>query len=117
MSYFSPNQEPNFCCILRSARESSKRDKVGGFIIGGLHSGESPEERLELLEASVSELPLDKPRVLVGSETPLDILQAVGGGVDIIHTSYPYVLAVDGWASIFWNGAMKYPEEVTEVRS
>ena len=86
-----------------SATESAKRD-VAGFVLGGFGTGEDPKDRPELLQMSINELPENKPRIINGIESPLEILQAIGSGIDMIHSAYPYRMAKEGLAIRFWPG-------------
>ena len=69
-----------------------------GFAIGGLAVGESKSEREDFTELSVSFLPENLPRYLMGVGTPLDILEAVHRGVDLFDCILPSQLAQRGVA-------------------
>jgi len=85
--------------IDRSLREESARGLVdltgnrgqrfSGFGIGGLGVGETAEERLSVLDATVPLLPEDRPRYLMGVGYPADILEAVRRGVDLFDCVLP----------------------------
>ena len=60
-----------------------------GYAIGGLSVGELPEEMYRILDATVSALPGDKPRYLMGVGRPQDILEAIGRGVDLFDCVLP----------------------------
>ena len=60
-----------------------------GYAIGGLSVGEPRDLMLEMLEASLEELPVEKPRYLMGVGTPEDILEAVWRGVDMFDCVLP----------------------------
>lgn len=49
----------------RSAVESAKRQGLAGFALNGLGTGETPEQRLELMQSAAAELPQDLPRFLL----------------------------------------------------
>jgi queuine tRNA-ribosyltransferase len=72
----------------RSARELLA---IGfdGYAIGGLSVGEPAAERERVLEATVPELPADRPRYLMGVGTPEDIVAAVQRGVDMFDCVMP----------------------------
>jgi queuine tRNA-ribosyltransferase len=53
-----------------------------GYSIGGLAVGEPQAVMLDMLAATVPELPTDRPRYLMGVGTPDDLLHAVARGVD-----------------------------------
>ncbi|MBN2087675.1 tRNA guanosine(34) transglycosylase Tgt [Candidatus Peregrinibacteria bacterium] len=60
-----------------------------GYAIGGLSVGEPNEVMYEMLSEVVPELPIDKPRYLMGVGTPEDILEAVERGVDMFDCVMP----------------------------
>ena len=53
-----------------------------GFALGGLSVGERPAEMWALLDAFADELPVDRPRYLMGVGTPRDLVEAVAAGID-----------------------------------
>lgn len=72
--------------------ESAKRTvdlDFQGYAIGGLSVGETKELMVEMLWYSISELPENKPRYLMGVGTPLDFLLAVNAGVDMFDCVMP----------------------------
>lgn len=76
--------------------------------MGGFGTGESRAERCRLLAECISRLPADKPRVAGGGfESPLEVLDAVSAGVDVIDACYPYTLSRDRFASTF---VFRWPE-------
>jgi queuine tRNA-ribosyltransferase len=60
-----------------------------GYAIGGLAVGEPDNERIEVLDNLLTNMPADKPRYLMGVGTPLDIADAVGRGVDLFDCVMP----------------------------
>ena len=60
-----------------------------GYAIGGLAVGETPEVRNRMVEASVSALPADRPRYLMGVGRPEDLVDAVRRGVDLFDCVLP----------------------------
>jgi queuine tRNA-ribosyltransferase len=60
-----------------------------GYAIGGLSVGESHEEMVAVLGPTVSCLPVEKVRYLMGVGTPRDILAAVMAGVDLFDCVLP----------------------------
>jgi queuine tRNA-ribosyltransferase len=60
-----------------------------GYGIGGLSVGESKEQMRDVLSATASLLPEDKPRYLMGVGTPLDIVRAIALGVDMFDCVLP----------------------------
>lgn len=60
-----------------------------GLALGGLSVGEPSEMRFELVELTLSFLPEDKPRYLMGVGTPEDIVEGVCRGVDMFDCVLP----------------------------
>jgi queuine tRNA-ribosyltransferase len=60
-----------------------------GLALGGLSVGEPEEERLAVLEHTVTQMPARKPRYLMGVGTPADIIKAVELGVDMFDCVLP----------------------------
>ena len=60
-----------------------------GYAIGGLSVGENQQEFQQILQPLAPRLPADKPRYLMGSGTPEDILFAVENGVDMFDCVLP----------------------------
>ena len=61
----------------------------GGYAIGGLSVGETPEEMYRILDAVAPVLPADKPRYLMGVGRPQDLLEAIRRGVDLFDCVLP----------------------------
>jgi queuine tRNA-ribosyltransferase len=60
-----------------------------GYAIGGLSVGEPPAEMYRVLDAVVPCLPADRPRYLMGVGRPIDLLEAIGRGVDLFDCVMP----------------------------
>jgi len=60
-----------------------------GNAIGGLSVGEPPDLMIELASISCAKLPSDRARYLMGVGTPVDIIRAVGVGVDMFDCVIP----------------------------
>jgi len=60
-----------------------------GYAIGGLSVGEPKEERMRILDVLLPQMPLDKPRYLMGVGKPEDIVEAVRRGVDMFDCVLP----------------------------
>ncbi len=71
------------------AVESLRRLDFHGYAVGGVSVGEGTEDRRAVVEWTAPELPANKPRYLMGLGTPLDILHAVGCGVDLFDCVMP----------------------------
>ncbi|RLA91715.1 MAG: tRNA guanosine(34) transglycosylase Tgt [Deltaproteobacteria bacterium] len=73
-------------------KESARRlVEIGfdGYAIGGLSVGETKPLMYEMIYNTVSELPSDHPRYLMGVGTPIDILEAIKMGVDMFDCALP----------------------------
>jgi queuine tRNA-ribosyltransferase len=66
----------------------SSRNAVGN-AIGGLSVGEPEEEMYEMCALCCDNLPLDKPRYLMGVGTPWNILECIGLGIDMFDCVMP----------------------------
>jgi len=60
-----------------------------GWAVGGLSVGEERSVLMEMLSASIAELPGDRPRYFMGLGKPGDILDAVRQGVDMFDCVLP----------------------------
>ncbi|HXV14080.1 MAG TPA: tRNA guanosine(34) transglycosylase Tgt [Candidatus Krumholzibacteria bacterium] len=72
----------------RSAQELTDLD-FPGYAIGGLSVGESKDATWDLAEGVTALLPQDRPRYLMGMGTPLDLIDAVARGVDMMDCVLP----------------------------
>jgi queuine tRNA-ribosyltransferase len=60
-----------------------------GYAIGGLSVGEPAEERNATLDEVLPQLPVDKPRYLMGVGKPVDLVEGVYRGVDMFDCVIP----------------------------
>ena len=74
-----------------------------GYAMGGLAVGENQEEMFDILNNTVSYMPEDKPRYLMGVGTPSDILGAVKSGIDMFDCVMPTRSGRTGLA-FTWDG-------------
>ena len=72
----------------RSAKALQDLD-LPGYAIGGLAVGEGQEAMLSTLEATLPELPANKPRYLRGVGTPEDLIESVRRGIDMFDCVMP----------------------------
>jgi queuine tRNA-ribosyltransferase len=76
-----------------------------GYALGGFSVGERAEQRVPGMEAALDELPVERPRYLMGVGTPLEIIDAIGRGVDLFDCVLPTRNARKG--TLFtWQGRM-----------
>ena len=59
------------------------------YAIGGLSVGEPVELMYDVVAATVPFLPLDRPRYLMGTGTPLDLVECVARGIDMFDCVMP----------------------------
>ncbi len=60
-----------------------------GYAIGGLAVGEPAEVMYSMIEITNEILPADRPRYLMGVGTPVNILEAIDRGVDMMDCVMP----------------------------
>ncbi len=68
----------------QSARELKDLD-FPGYSIGGLSVGETKDEMYGMLDVLSDEMPVEKPRYLMGVGVPEDILEGISRGVDMFY--------------------------------
>jgi queuine tRNA-ribosyltransferase len=59
------------------------------YAIGGLSVGEPPEIMYLIVEETARRLPADRPRYLMGTGTPLDLVEGVARGMDLFDCVMP----------------------------
>ena len=77
---------------LNLRRESADRTiGVGfeGYAIGGLSVGEPPETMYDVVEATTPLMPEDRPRYLMGTGMPDDLVESVHRGIDMFDCVLP----------------------------
>jgi len=72
-------------------RSIAKLVEIGfdGYAIGGLSVGEPMDERNQMLDVCLPDMPLDKPRYLMGVGKPEDLIESVRRGVDMFDCVIP----------------------------
>ena len=72
--------------MFESLRDESARELIAmdfdGYAIGGLSVGEPKDDMARILAHTAPQLPVDKPRYLMGVGTPSDLVAAVAQGID-----------------------------------
>jgi queuine tRNA-ribosyltransferase len=68
-----------------------------GYAIGGLSVGEPKDDMQRILAHAAPQLPVDKPRYLMGVGTPEDLVNAVAQGIDMFDCVMPTRNARNGW--------------------
>ncbi len=72
----------------RCAAELAQMDFTG-YAVGGLSVGEESAEMYRILDATVPELPAERPRYLMGVGRPEDLLEAIHRGIDLFDCVMP----------------------------
>ncbi|WBL36317.1 tRNA guanosine(34) transglycosylase Tgt [Tepidiforma flava] len=67
-----------------------------GFSIGGLSVGEPKAAMWATLEITSAELPIDKPRYLMGVGSPEDLIEGIARGIDMFDCVLPTRLGRNG---------------------
>jgi len=67
-----------------------------GYAIGGLAVGETKEEMYQTLDVTCPQMPVHKPRYLMGVGAPEDIVEAVYRGIDMFDCVLPTRIARNG---------------------
>lgn len=67
-----------------------------GYSIGGLSVGESKADMWAMAEVVTAELPIDRPRYLMGVGSPEDLVEGVARGVDMFDCVLPTRLGRNG---------------------
>lgn len=63
--------------------------RFDGYGIGGLSIGEPTEDMISATKASLSSLPAESPKHLMGVGSPAEILESISLGIDIFDSAYP----------------------------
>lgn len=71
-------------------------DDFSGYALGGLAVGEPREDMYRILEYITPKLPENKPRYLMGVGEPVDMLEAVEDGIDMMDCVQPTRLGRHG---------------------
>ena len=76
---------------------------VDGVALGGFSVGEPIAQMYALLDEIAPKMPADKPRYLMGVGTPIDLITAIGAGIDLFDCVLPTRNARNGQA-LTWSG-------------
>jgi queuine tRNA-ribosyltransferase len=79
--------------MFKDLREASSdaltAQEFDGFAIGGLSVGEPVETMLEIAEFTLPKLPAEKPKYIMGTGTPEDLIELVALGADMFDCVLP----------------------------
>ncbi len=93
---FAIVQGGSFAELRRESAGILSEMNFNGYAIGGLSLGELKEITWQMVAESVSVLPRDKPRYLMGVGSPEDIVEGVSFGIDIFDSVLPTRVARNG---------------------
>jgi queuine tRNA-ribosyltransferase len=88
-SLFPIVQGSTFADLRKLAVAQVKKIDADGYAIGGLSVGEKEEVMYEMTEVVTADLPVNKPRYLMGVGTPENILESIDRGVDMFDCVMP----------------------------
>lgn len=91
------NPHALFGIVQGGMHEALRRESIAGlrefnfdgYAIGGLAVGEPKQERERVLDAIEPQMPVDRPRYLMGVGTPEDLVEAVRRGIDMFDCVMP----------------------------
>ena len=92
-----------FAELRRQSAEYLTSLGFSGYAIGGLSIGEPKKVTLAMIDETVTFLPENKPRYLMGVGSPEDIVEGVARGIDIFDSALPTRVARNG-ALFTWHG-------------
>ena len=117
--FFAILQGGTYADLRKKCAEELIKMDFDGYGIGGLSIGEPKELMNEVLEYSVPFIPEDKPRYLMGVGSPVELLNAIGCGIDIFDSAFPTrnarhqtLMTGDGYIDI---ARRKFAEDVRAV--
>jgi queuine tRNA-ribosyltransferase len=102
-----PNPDPLLFGIVQGSTYKDLREESAAFItdldlpgnaVGGVSVGEGKDAVMSVMDWTVHLLPENKPRYLMGLGTPLDVLDAIERGVDMMDCVLPTRLGRNGSA-------------------
>lgn len=101
------NSKPALFAIIQGGTHQALREEAAkelveldfpGYALGGLSVGEPKEIMWEVISYTTPLMPEDKPRYLMGTGTPVDLVSAVGLGIDMFDCILPTRLGRAGTA-------------------
>ena len=88
-SLFPIVQGSTFADLRKLAVAQVKTIDADGYAIGGLSVGEKEDVMYEMTEVVTADLPVNKPRYLMGVGTPENILESIDRGIDMFDCVMP----------------------------
>ena len=87
---------------LKFSAGNVKADRYLGAVLGGVGTGESYEEREAALGVIIGTLEPSLLRVVMGAMSPLETIELIEHGIDLIGTSYVGWSAGGVWVGLVW---------------
>jgi queuine tRNA-ribosyltransferase len=75
--------------LREAASDALMAHEFDGFAIGGLSVGEPVEKMLQIAEYTLPRLPAEKPKYVMGTGTPEDLIELVALGADMFDCVLP----------------------------
>jgi queuine tRNA-ribosyltransferase len=75
--------------LRKTSAESLVELDFPGYAVGGLSLGEPKSNTMEMVELSLTFIPFEKPRYLMGVGTPEDIVDSIESGIDMFDCVLP----------------------------
>ena len=88
-SLFPIVQGNTYTDLRKFAVEHVKEFDADGYAIGGLSVGEPEQVMYEMTEVVTADLPVNKPRYLMGVGTPVNLLESIDRGIDMFDCVMP----------------------------
>ena len=102
-----------FSDLRRFSLEKLIKINFDGYAIGGLAVGDTQEEMFKVLDDLKNQMPVNKPRYLMGVGTPSDILGAVKRGIDMFDCVLPTRSGRTGLA-FTWKGRVQIRNSINQ---
>jgi len=101
-AFFPIVQGSTYKDLRKQSAEYIANADAPGNAIGGLSVGEPAEELYAMTEVVTEILPVEKPRYLMGVGTPINILENIALGVDMLENGQTIYLLLTKWELLGW---------------
>ncbi|KAK5581496.1 hypothetical protein RB653_001529 [Dictyostelium firmibasis] len=86
------------------------KDRLVGTILSGFGTGETNEERNQLINKLIDQLPKEHVKLISGVGSPEEILSLVELGIDLFSTNYPNLMTE-------WGNALTFKYKMNELKN
>lgn len=82
---------------IKMLNEFKNQEIIAGYFLDGFHSNGDTAKQLdaskvcEIVDKCIAQLPVDKPKIMLGAYSPALVIQLIQLGVDIFDTTYAYL--------------------------